>query len=122
MTYTEFFVIIHISREGKTKMEIKDAAAEIIATEIMHCINCMGDGADIKKIVSHITNNHPTLVQSFMSRFIIEFIREMNKKYKNGYYDGRNEETCRLCNILWEKIKEIYHIENDNENVSLPFI
>ena len=41
-------------------MEVKD-----IATEIMHHINCMGDGADIK---------------------------------------------------------EIYHIENDNENVSLPFI
>ena len=103
-------------------MEIKDVAAEIIATEIMHHINCMGDGSVIKEIVSHITKNHPTLVQSFMSRFIIEFIREMNKKYKNGYYDGRNEETCRLCNILWEKIKEIYHIENDNENVFLPFI
>ena len=98
-------------------MEVKD-----IATEIMRHINCMGDGADIKEMVSHITKNHPTLVQSFMSRFIIEFIREMNKKYKNGYYDGRNEETCRLCNILWDKIKEIYHIENDNENVSLPFI
>ena len=98
-------------------MEVKD-----IATEIMRHINCMGDGADIKEMVSHITNNHPTLVQSFMSRFVIEFIREMNKKYLNGYYDDRNAETCRICNILWEKIKETYHIETDTDKVRLPFI
>ena len=98
-------------------MEVKD-----IATEIMHHINCMGDGVDIAEMVSYLTNEHPTLVQSFMSKVIIEFIRKMNIRYLDGYYDGRNEETCRLCNILWEKIKEIYHIENDNENVSLPFI
>ena len=98
-------------------MEVKD-----IATEIMHHVNCMGDGADIKEMVSHITNNHPTLVQSFMSRFIIEFISKMNKKYTNGYYDDRNAETCRICNILWEKIKETYHIETDTDKVRLPFI
>ena len=98
-------------------MEAKD-----IAAEIMRHINCISDGADIKEMVTHIANNHPTLVQSFMSRFIVEFIRKMNEKYANGHYDGRNEETCRLCNVLWEKIKETYHVENDNENVSLPFI
>ena len=93
-----------------------------IATEIMNHINCMGDCTEIADMVLDITNDHPTLVQSFMSRFIIEFIRKMNIRYLKGYYDGRNAETCRLCNILWEKIKENYHIMNDNENVSLPFI
>ena len=111
------FDIIQTSKKGKSKMNSRE-----IATEIMNHINCMGDCTEIADMVLDITNDHPTLVQSFMSRFVIEFIREMNKKYLNGYYDGRNEETCRLCNILWEKIKEIYHIENDNENVSLPFI
>lgn len=53
---------------------------------------------------------------------IIEFIRKMNEKYMNGYYDGRNEETCRLCNILWEKIKDIYFVTDDNAKVNLPFI
>lgn len=96
--------------------------AKEISTEIMHNINCMGDGGDIAEMVSCLTNEHPTLVQSFMSKVIIEFIRKMNIRYLKGYYDGRNEETCRLCNILWEKIKENYHIMNDNENVSLPFI
>ena len=96
--------------------------AKEISTEIMHHINCMGDGGDISEMVSYLTNEHPTLVQSFMSKVIIEFIRKMNIRYLNGYYDDRNAETCRICNILWEKIKEIYHIENDNENVSLPFI
>ena len=105
-----------------TLLKEKSVWEKLMVTRKPIILYGMGDGADIKEMVSHITKNHPTLVQSFMSRFIIEFIREMNKKYKNGYYDGRNEETCRLCNILWEKIKETYHIENDNENVSLPFI
>lgn len=93
-----------------------------ISTEIMHHLNCMGDSAEIADMVLDISNDHPTLVQSFMGRFIIEFIHEMNKKYLNGYYDDRNEETCRLCNILWGKIKERYHIENDTDKVYLPFI
>lgn len=93
-----------------------------IANVIMSKVNCMGNGAEIAEMVNYITNDHPTLVQSFMSRFVIEFIREMNKKYLNGYYDDRNAETCRICNILWEKIKETYHIENATDKVRLPFI
>ena len=96
--------------------------AKEISTEIMHHINCMGDGGDIAEMVSYLTNEHPTLVQSFMSKVIIEFIRKMNIRYLKGYYDGRNEETCWICSILCEKIKENYHIMNDNENVSLAFI
>ena len=96
--------------------------AKEISTEIMHHINCMSDGGDIAEMVSYLTNEHPTLVQSFMSKVIIEFIRKMNIRYLKGYYDDRNEETCRLCNILWEKIKENYNIMNDTDNVHLPFI
>ena len=66
-----------------------------------------------ERIVNHLL--------TYISEYVNIEIRNMDDELLT-YYDGRNEETCRLCNILWEKIKERYHIENDTDKVYLPFI
>ena len=65
-------------------------------------------------IGSGMTQTHRTLQQNFM-RVIIAFIEIQSIMYECGMYDARNEQTCKLCNIMWKAVK-------DRNDIYLPMI
>lgn len=69
-------------------------------------INCMGSGESMDYLVSKMSNLHRTLQQSFCGSFILNYVRTMSLNYEKGYYDARNETACRLCNLMWNSLKE----------------
>ncbi len=48
---------------------------------------------------------HRTLQQNFM-RVTLAFIEVEATLYESGWFDLRNEDTGRLCKILWDTIKD----------------
>lgn len=65
-------------------------------------------------IGEELATMHRTLQQSFM-RVVLTFIEIEATFYKAGVYDARNEDTGRLCAVLWDAIK-------DREDLYLRYI
>ena len=86
---------------------------EQIAKELMRSLNCLS-GNSARKFINQILIDHPTLQQKFMSDVVIGFIRTV--VLTDHYVDGRNEEMKRICEKLYEVLK------NENKDVGLPFI
>lgn len=98
---------------------IKDAASK---TE--SAINSFGCTDDTEYFVNKMLNLHRTLNQAFTGRIIVRFVQEMARRYKTGCYDGRNEAAVRICNIMWEALKnnaEGFYFADDVKP-SLPMI
>ena len=84
-------------------------------------VNCMGDDADAKTVVNGMANLHRTLNQALTGNIILPFIRRMAADYDAHNYDARNETACQICKVMWEAVKEKYHMP-DNGETRLPLI
>ena len=94
------------------------------ALEAECAINSFSCTEDTEYFVNEMLNLHRTLNQSFTGKVVIRFVQEMAKRYREGRYDGRNEVSCRLCNIMWEALKnntEGFYF-SDDINPSLPMV
>ena len=96
--------------------------AETAATAMERTMNTYGGMEDADFIVRHFCSMHRTTNQSFVSRIILPFVRQMAVHYDTGVYDGRNEAACRICRKMWDAVKENLGIEDDTEEVRLPMI
>jgi len=65
------------------------------------CQSC----TDAKEIANLIKIQHRTHQQS-IGRFIKEAIKVYAKMYEDGYYDLRNEDTCKMCNSIVDKVED----------------
>ena len=99
-----------------------ESIAETTAKNIENMVNCMGSDDDLNIIMNHMLNCHRTLNQKFTGTFVLNFIRNMAIKYKNGNYDGRNESACKMCNLMWEGLKKEMPWIKDDDNISLSLI
>jgi hypothetical protein len=79
---------------------------EQIGLEISEMINNFNNTEDINGMLSILLNEHKTLQQTFCGKFVLNYIRKMALKYKNGDYDDRNQASVECCNIMWEALKE----------------
>lgn len=96
--------------------------AEKVAADLERVINNFGCAEDMEYIVTHLLNMHRTLNQSIMNRLIIPFVHEMAKRYTAERYDGRNEAACKMCREMWDKVKEIYYLDSDDDDLSLAMV
>ena len=96
--------------------------AETAAAELERTINSLGGEENAMVIVRKMLFMHRTLNQSFTSRIIIPFIREMAKFYTDGRYDVRNHEACRICRIMYDALKAEYGRQGDDDGIALPMI
>lgn len=85
-------------------------------------INVMGNQESTKYFVSEMSNMHRTLQQSYTGDIVIPFIRTLAKRYKDGFYDARNEAACKACSVMWEAYAKAFEITDDSIRVGLPMI
>ncbi len=95
--------------------------AETAAKAMERAVNQFGGQEDAEYIVQHLCSMHRTLNQSFVSRIILPFVRQMAMHYDTGCCDARNESACKACFLMWEALKAEYGIE-DGADFSLPMV
>ena len=78
---------------------------EQMADQMENFINQSGMRDEYTIFVTMMAGMHRTLNQKFAGEIVIPFVREMAKRYKNGFYDERNELACRLCSLMWEALE-----------------
>jgi hypothetical protein len=81
---------------------------EQIGLEISEMVNNFNNTEDISGMLTTLLNDHRTLQQTFCGKFVMNYIRKMALKYKNGAYDDRNKASVECCNVMWEALKEKY--------------
>lgn len=64
---------------------------------------------DKKGFVEGITSSHRTLQQSVFS-LMLDCIKTWSDMYESQTYDGRNEDTCKLCNQIYHQFKDIWFV------------
>ncbi len=96
--------------------------AETAATALENAMNQYGGREDAEHIVSHLLYMHRTLNQAFTSRIVLRFVQEMAKMYSAGRHDVRNEAACKMCREMWDKVKEVYYLDSDDNNLSLAMV
>ena len=95
--------------------------AEKLASDIERIVNCMGNDDECSVVVEKLLGMHRTLNQSFVSKFILPFLRGMNNMYEKGWYDDRNVAACKVCSLMWKSVcKE--HGFKETASPTLPTI
>jgi hypothetical protein len=79
-----------------------------IGLEISRMVNNFNCTEDVCDMLNTLLNDHRTLQQMFCGKFVMNYIRKMALKYKDGMYDDRNECVVKCCNIMWEALKNEY--------------
>lgn len=74
-------------------------------------VNTMG--ADYENFVAAALNDHRTLQQNVM-RLFLQLVEGWAQMYDEGFYDERNEATCRLAKKIHELVQA--------EGMTLPLI
>lgn len=92
-----------------------------VAKQIERMVNCFGTNDEVTTLVDELVLLHRTLNQSFVSQFILPFVRTMAGNYNEKYFDDRNKMACRICNVMWEAVKNELGLK-DGESASLPLI
>lgn len=81
-----------------------------VANVFTKYINSMArDGS----LAEELHNTHRTLMQS-TTGVLIQFIELLAEDYKNGFYDARNEASCKFAKKVMEN--------TDSIDRALPFI
>ena len=102
-------------------MENVSDKAKQVAKDIESIVNQMGNTDDTNYIVNHLVYMHRTLNQSFVSKIIFPFLREMNIKFESKNFDERNEVACRVCSRMWKRMCDDHCLEYKS-NPTLPSI
>lgn len=101
-------------------VNVSDKAKQV-AKDIESIVNQMGNTDDTKYIVNHLVYMHKTLNQSFVSKIILPFLREMNIEFESKNFDLRNEAACRVCSCMWKRMCDEHCLKYD-ANPTLPSI
>lgn len=64
-----------------------------------------GSRKDREDFIKSLVHDHPTLQQSTF-RLMMEALRMWAKKYDEGHYDLRNEQTCKMAKMMLEAVKD----------------
>lgn len=106
---------------GELLAAAADLATDTYAQEYMaeHGLTMPKDEADaldrhLIGIGEGVATMHRTLQQNFM-RVVLAFIEIQAAFYEAEMFDLRNEDTTRLCKVLWDAIK-------DRDDVFLRFV
>ena len=103
-------------------MEEKNAKS--VALDLERLMNSFSCTPDTEEFVGEMLNLHRTLNQVFTGKIVLRFIQRMAENYRKERYDGRNELSCKICNLLWEALKNNeYGYEFRNDTLpNLPMI
>jgi len=94
--------------DRKCKERIKD-----IIDKLFTELNRMGNERKVGEFVTEaIRYQHRTLQQNYFSNVILPSIKDFAKRYDEGQFDLRNEESCKLAKKIEPVVKDVY----------LPFI
>lgn len=67
--------------------------------------DAVNSGLDNKEFAQAMMNEHRTL-QQLMFGSIVSAIKSWSDMYESGRYDARNEQTCKICNKIWNLLKD----------------
>ena len=101
--------------------EESEKKVDEMASALEDMTNVYGCQATLEALAKKMTSMHRTLVQSFISGFVIPFVREMAKMHRNGLVDGRDEESAAACLAMCEAIEKRYDIGED-DRLAFPCI
>lgn len=91
----------------------RDRRIRDIVSNLMDELNKMGSEEEVGKcFVNAISQTHRTLQQNFFRDILLVCIKNFARRYDDGQYDLRNEESCKIAKKLMPIIKD----------AGLPFI
>ena len=91
-------------RERKSNQAVKESL-----DTIFHELNYMGQEEDVSKaVVDTVLHEHRTLQQKFFRSVIVPIILDFAKRYDDGQYDLRNEDSCKCAKKLEPLLKDVH--------------
>lgn len=101
--------------------EESEKKVDEVASALEKMTNVYGCQSTLEALAKKMTSMHRTLVQSFISGFVVPFVREMAKMHRNGMVDGRDEESAAACLAMCESIEKRYDI-GEGDRLAFPCI
>lgn len=95
-----------------TKKDDKVAEAASILEEITNVYGCHHS---LEALANKMASMHRTLVQSFTGGFVIPFIREMARKFREERFDERNKASSEACDEMAKALEAKYDIGEMDE-------
>ncbi len=92
-----------------------------LADRIETFTNRFGVAGELKQLAINMTGRHRTLVQSFTSGFVLQFIKKMAENFRADRFDDRNKQAANVCDDMWKVVEGKYGLK-EGEDISLPMI
>lgn len=83
--------------------------------------NRFGVHEDLKRLAIMMTEMHRTLVQSFTSGFILQFVKKMAENCRGDKFDDRDKLAAKVCEEMWTSVEDKYGL-NEGEDIRLPMV
>jgi hypothetical protein len=94
-------------REMKDR-EVSDRVTEIVRS-LMDELNIMGNEEVVAKaFIQEVQQTHRTLQQNFFGHVVVGVIKDFAKRHDEGYWDLRNEASCKTAKKIEPVIKDAY--------------
>ena len=103
----------------QTVQESKGQAGRQLAKDLSRMINNMASEEDEQAFVEEVMRDHRTLQQKTARLFLQCFIG-WAADYERGYFDGRNETTCKIAHDFIKLLEAEYIVIRDR--AVLPYI
>ena len=107
--------------ESKYREESEKYDADNLALRLERFSNRFGVHEDLKRLAVKMTEIHRTLVQSFTSGFVLQFIKKMAENRRADRFDDRDAQAVNVCDEMWKAVEEKYGL-NEGEDIRLAMI
>jgi hypothetical protein len=94
---------------GDQKQRVRQDYQRATLKELTDLLSdCANSDVILPQLAKNLANQHRTLVQCFMRNFIVPFIKELADQYKQGFFDLRNEQSCKLSTKMLDLCEDHY--------------
>ena len=108
-----------LESELSAKMEAYDA--EKLSLRIERFSNRFGVHEDLKRLALLVAGMHRTLVQSFTSGFVLQFVKKMAENRRSDRFDDRDAQAVKVCDEMWTAVEKEYSL-SEGEDIKLAMI
>lgn len=86
---------------------VNDTKGREISRQMLDFVNNMSHNNS--DFVQGVMDGHRTLQQSSFG-LIMDTIKAWSDMYDRGYFDERNEDTCKLCHKIYTENKDDWYV------------
>jgi hypothetical protein len=97
------------AKEMTHEQELGKQKIDRVVEDLFDGLNSMGNEEEVGiYFVNAVRLQHRTLQQNFFAKVLVPVLKDFSKRYNEGQYDMRNEQSCKVASKLEPLVRDEY--------------